>query len=288
MARIRTIKPEFFTSDDIVSMTPLARVFYIALWCEADRDGLLSWNIKTLKMRYLPADDISIDDIAEELIHNGLVRLYEVDGRIYAIIPKFTEHQVINNKERTSSIPVPDEGNYFNATSTRESGENGERKGKEWKGKEGKGKERKEGKELFTTAASPRPLPIGTLVVIGNDESKSLSPTAGIWESYSDAYEQRYRVKPVRNAKVNGQLSQLLKRLGAEEAPMVASFFMGHNNRYYVQKMHSVDCLLVDAEKIRTEWATGLRVTAAAANEADRLQETGDMWQRIAAGQEGQ
>ncbi|HJV52761.1 MAG TPA: hypothetical protein VJ652_14940, partial [Noviherbaspirillum sp.] len=77
-----------------------------------------------------------------------------------------------------------------------------------------------------------------------------------------------------------------LTRLGAEEAPMVAAWFVGHNNRYYVQKMHAVGCLLADAEKLRTEWATGRRVTAAAAQEADRLQDTGDMWGRIMADNE--
>jgi hypothetical protein len=288
MARIRTIKPEFFTSDDIVSMTPLARLFYVSLWCEADRDGLLSWNVKTLKMRYLPADDVSIDEIAEELINNGLVRLYDVDGRTYAIIPKFTEHQVINNKERTSTIPVPAEGNYIDATFTRESGVNAEGKGKEGKGKEGKGKERKEGKEQVAPAASPPSSRVAEFVVVANDNNiASQSPTAGIWAAYSDAYEVRYHVKPVRNAKVNGQLSQLLKRLGTDEAPLVAQFFVGHNNRYYVQKMHAVDCLLSDAEKIRTEWATGRRVTSTAASEADRIQDTGDMWGRIAAEHEG-
>ena len=39
VARIRTIKPDFFTSEDIVVLTPWARLLYIALWCEADREG---------------------------------------------------------------------------------------------------------------------------------------------------------------------------------------------------------------------------------------------------------
>lgn len=42
-----------------------------------------------------------------------------------------------------------------------------------------------------------------------------------------------------------------------------------------------MDALLADAEKLRTEWVTGRRVTATAAWEADRLQEKGDMWRRI-------
>ena len=57
MARIRTIKPEFFTSEDIVGMTPLARLFYVALWCESDREGRLEWKPNTFKLRYLPGVD---------------------------------------------------------------------------------------------------------------------------------------------------------------------------------------------------------------------------------------
>jgi hypothetical protein len=105
MARIRTIKPEFFTSHDIVSLTPLSRLFYISLWCESDREGRLNWNTRTFKMRYLPADDCDIDELANELIEAGLIIIYEIDGKKYAEIPSFKNHQVINNRETDSIIP---------------------------------------------------------------------------------------------------------------------------------------------------------------------------------------
>lgn len=105
MARIRTIKPEFFTSEDIVSMTPLARLFYVSLWCEADRAGRLEWKPATLKIRYLPVDNIEINDLAQELIERGLIVVYEVDGKKYAEIPSFEKHQVINNREAESTRP---------------------------------------------------------------------------------------------------------------------------------------------------------------------------------------
>jgi hypothetical protein len=105
MARIRTIKPEFFTSSDIVSLTPLARLFYIALWCEADREGRLNWNSKTFKMRYLPADNCNIDVLADELVNAKLIELYDIDGRVYGEILSFKNHQVINNREAESIIP---------------------------------------------------------------------------------------------------------------------------------------------------------------------------------------
>lgn len=131
--------------------------------------------------------------------------------------------------------------------------------------------------EELPSPAKPSP----RAATVAKSKSKDPAPTTAIWEAYAESYHRRYGTDPVRNAKVNGQLAQLLQRLGADEAPAVAAWFVGHSNRFYVQKMHSVDCLLADAEKLRTEWATGRRVTATAANEADRMQEAGDMWGRL-------
>lgn len=136
MARIRTIKPEFFTSEDIFGMTPLARLFYVSLWCESDRMGRLEWKPGTFKARYLPADNCDINELGEELVSRGLIILYSVNGKQYAEIPTFTEHQVINNREQPSTIPA----RVVDASVTRESAVKAE--GKE--GKEGKGKEGKE------------------------------------------------------------------------------------------------------------------------------------------------
>ena len=128
MARIRTIKPEFFTSEDIVSLTPLSRLFYVSLWCESDRDGRLEWKPKTFKLRYFPADDCNIDAMGKELIAAGLIVLYE-DGK-FAEIPSFQKHQVINNRESESQIPA-----RVKDASARDQAE-GRKEGKERKARE--------------------------------------------------------------------------------------------------------------------------------------------------------
>lgn len=145
MARIRTIKPEFFTSEDIVTMSPLARLLYVALWCESDREGRMEWKPVTFKMRYLPGDDCDVSALAAEMTAKGLIVLYEADGKKYAEIPTFTEHQVINNREASSTLPARDK----NARPTRAPRVKAE--GKE--GREGKGKE---GKEYAVSAGFDR------------------------------------------------------------------------------------------------------------------------------------
>ena len=104
MARIRTIKPEFFTSEDIVGLSPLARILYIAMWCEADKEGRMAWKPKTFKMRYLPGDNVDIDALCAEILAAKLVILY---GDGLAFIPTFGRHQHINPRESVSTLPVP-------------------------------------------------------------------------------------------------------------------------------------------------------------------------------------
>lgn len=135
MARIRTIKPEFFTSEDIVSLSPMARLLYIACWCESDREGRLEWKPGTMKLRYFPGDNCDIDTLATELIDRGLVLPYDVDSRRYAEIPSFAKHQIINNRESQSQIKA-----RVNHASPRVTGEG-----------------RKEGKGRRVESSSPQP-----------------------------------------------------------------------------------------------------------------------------------
>ena len=106
MARIRTIKPDFFTSEDIVSLSPLARLLYIAIWCEADKEGRMLWKPITFKLRYLPGDNCDVQALCQEIVDRGLVTLY---GGGYAFIPAFAAHQHINPRESESTLPDPAE-----------------------------------------------------------------------------------------------------------------------------------------------------------------------------------
>ena len=54
------------------------------------------------------------------------------------------------------------------------------------------------------------------------------------------------------------------------EAPDIAAWYVQHPGRFYVERGHVFDHLLKDAEKLRTEWATGRVVTSTAARQSDR------------------
>lgn len=151
MARIRTIKPEFFTSEDVVGLSPFARLLYIALWCESDRAGRLRWKPLTFKMRYFPADDLDIQALCGELLDSGMVRLYG-DGLAY--IPTFGLHQHVNPREAQSTLPTPENDASFTrddaSVTCRE-------EGKERKGREGSKSTEPDGSHLPAHANSPLP-----------------------------------------------------------------------------------------------------------------------------------
>lgn len=81
------------------------------------------------------------------------------------------------------------------------------------------------------------------------------------WAAYELAYKERYRTTPVRNAKVNTAVAQIVKRLGATEAPQVAQWFVASVTEPFVTKRcHAVGDLLAQCEAYRTQWAAGKQV----------------------------
>jgi hypothetical protein len=131
MARIRTIKPEFFTSADVVALSPLARLLFIGLWGVADREGRFKWRPADFKLQVLPGDQCDVEVLCRELIERHLVIRYG-DGLAY--IPTFKDHQSINPRESASKLPDPDDIHFrFDASNL----DLHPQRGKEGKGKEG-------------------------------------------------------------------------------------------------------------------------------------------------------
>lgn len=111
MARIRTIKPEFWTNERVMECSMAARLLFIGMWNFADDLGRLALAPKTLKAQIMPSDDVTSDTIlgmVQELSSNGLVLIYEVDERQYIQITGW-QHQRID-KPQPGRCPSPVNG----------------------------------------------------------------------------------------------------------------------------------------------------------------------------------
>ncbi|WP_175649459.1 DnaT-like ssDNA-binding domain-containing protein [Pseudomonas sp. Marseille-P9899] len=86
MARIRTIKPEFWTSEQVMECSALARLLFIGIWNFCDDAGNHPMSAKTLKALVFPGDDITsaqVEGMLGELQSNGLISLYEHSSKQY-------------------------------------------------------------------------------------------------------------------------------------------------------------------------------------------------------------
>ena len=93
-----------------------------------------------------------------------------------------------------------------------------------------------------------------------------------IWAAYSGAYFHRYRTEPVRNATVNTQINNLLKRLGRDESPSVAAYYVTINDAYLIRTCHDLGSLLAKAEAYRTQWATNSQMNGTTARQMENTQ----------------
>lgn len=150
MGRIRTIKPDFFTHWGLYELEKLSglpiRVAFAGLFTVADREGRFKWVPQELKIACIPHDEVDFSRVLDALMTRGFIVKYECDGRYFGYIPGFVRHQAINNREKESILPEPNENNcltrdsrVLDACSTREVNCKAERKGKEGKGRERKG-----------------------------------------------------------------------------------------------------------------------------------------------------
>lgn len=114
-------------------------------------------------------------------------------------------------------------------------------------------------------------------IPVDEQETELQAACKATWKAYSDAYLRRYKAKPVRNATVNTKVKNFVKRLGYEESPAVAEFYVDRvSERLVVQRMHDVGLLLSGAEGYRTQWIAGTAMTETRAKQADQSQSNFD------------
>jgi len=110
MARIRTLKPEFFTSRSLARVPRDARFTFAGLWCHADDAGRGIADARVIKGAVWPLDDdITHEHVAGHLraLDGSHIRLYEVAGEEYFQIINWEKHQAASYRRGESKHPEP-------------------------------------------------------------------------------------------------------------------------------------------------------------------------------------
>lgn len=291
MARARSIKPGFFKNEVLGVADPLLSLLFEGLWSLADREGRLEDRPLRIKAEIFPYRNLDVDPMLDWLQENSFIVRYLVGGIRYIAVTNFVKHQNPHKNETESIFPGPDQSD----AKPEKIGSTTEKIGST------------RADCLYSDSLTPDSLtpdscsltpdclngfPGSALQTVSPavasdlpvapkkrakkvETEKTPAPTAFVWQAYAEAYERRYGALPVRNAKVNGLLAQFVQRIPHEEAPGVARHYLASNKGWYVSKGHCVDCMLKDAENLRTEWVTQRHTTDTQARQADQTASNG-------------
>lgn len=111
MARIRSLKPEFWSDQKLARLPRDVRLLYIGLWNFADEHARLRGDARYVKGQVFPYDDdldhAAIEKWLDVLIEHGRACRYEHDGEVYLWLPKLPKHQRLEPNKVPSRLPEP-------------------------------------------------------------------------------------------------------------------------------------------------------------------------------------
>lgn len=109
MARIRSIKPEFWSSEQVMECSLTARLLFIGLWNFCDDGGNHALSAKTIKAEVFPGDDISSESVRlllDELSSKGLIIYYTAENKEFLHVTGW-HHQKIEKPSFKHPAYIP-------------------------------------------------------------------------------------------------------------------------------------------------------------------------------------
>lgn len=108
MARIRNIKPDFWTDEKLVELETWERLLFIGLWNFADDEGYMPYSPKRIKMQIFPGDSLEVSRGIQSLISIGAVELFDSEYGQVLHVSKWSKHQKVSNpsKSKYSSVEL--------------------------------------------------------------------------------------------------------------------------------------------------------------------------------------
>lgn len=159
MARIRTVKPEFFRHEGLQDLAAAngahVMLVFAGLWGHCDRAGRFEWRPRQLKLDILPFLEFDMGEALSALEGAGFIQRYEVDGKVFGLIPSFADHQRFSGKEASEKEKHP-------APPVKQRGSAGEALGKHVPAQEEEGKEVEEREGKGERASAPRSSPVAS------------------------------------------------------------------------------------------------------------------------------
>lgn len=280
MARIRSIKPEFWRDEKIATLeNKLAGYFFIGLWNVADDEGKFSLSPKSLSLQMPIFRSKEVVTYLSELTQKGLIR--ESVCSQWGLVVNWG-HQKID-KPKVPQIKVKDIQWLDVGVSTiaREKSSITRRKdriGSRIKDRIGSDR----GSEKDASTNLPK-------VALQNKPRKpSASPTDNhvylVIKTYCDSWSERYGTNPPISGKVSGQIKQLVKDVGPLRASELIQAYIDMSDQWFITKRHDIATLISNLNSVVQFADTGESVTRIEAQQADSAMSLSNQIRRIEEG----
>lgn len=113
--RIRTIKPEFWRSKDVASLSKSARLTFIGIWNYVDDNGVGDGELSSIVADLYAADMIlnpvqTLHETANDLLQlfvKDMLIFYTVNAQVYVSVVNWSKHQHISRPSKGHSYPEP-------------------------------------------------------------------------------------------------------------------------------------------------------------------------------------
>lgn len=253
MARIRSIKPEFWSDVKIANLPKATALFFIALWNFADDQGIIEDDSRTLSLRIPIYRSQDVHKMLYALWKEGLIKRSPCDGLVFITGWK---HQKIDRprdgKWNVNDIKWLD---YSDSTIDRDNSTIIRRKDRI--GKEGKDRI---GSNI-AKGSSDQPsrseiIPISCEIKELSKPAKKPKPTLSsqsIKKVYVDSFRSRYGSEPAWAAKENTLANALIANVGLENALRLAEYYPTYIDAWHVKQRHPFALLVSQYHKVLTD-----------------------------------
>jgi hypothetical protein len=280
VARIRSIKPEFWRDEKIATLeNKLAGYFFIGLWNVADDEGKFQFSPKSLSLQMPIFRSKEVVTYLSELTQKGLIR--ESADSQWGLVVNWN-HQKID-KPKVPAVKVQDIQWLDIGTSTivREKSPTPRRKDRIGSRiKDRIGSDRGSAKE----ASTKLPIPSSQKKPRKPSASPPDESTLPVVQIYCDAWNARYKSYPPISGKVAGQIKQLVKDLGASRASELIQTYLDMTDQWFLTKRHDITTLVTNLNSVAQYADTGEQITRKDAQQADSATSMSNQLRRIEEG----
>lgn len=253
MARIRSIKPEFWSDGKVASLPKPTALFFISLWNFAEDNGVITDDARSLSLRVPIFRSQDVDKMLNALWKEGLIKRSPSDGLV--LITNW-KHQKID-KPRDGKVNV----NEINWLTFEESSKDIEQSPKPSRkdriGKDSIGSDR-------IIAAQPEKPSADS----ADAEIKKLA--SQLIARYCELWKAKYKTNVSMSGKWAGNAKTLIKDHGLNRSLELVESFMEMNEHVWCR--HSFEQILLKLATISHYAGTGVQISKTQINQLDKSQ----------------